>query len=719
MSIKKIISIVSIASLMMFNSSAYAIALESPIPLPSTIAPDPIVAPPSPASTPKPASEPTQAATPKPASTPKPSVADTPTPQPTLAPTPLPSASPVTNLEDSGNQNGGGNTNVDSIIDTSDATVTGAVTNTGNTNSSQLLPSPSGGGASVVNSTNGNGSNSSATVQDSISSSTAQSNSATIVNSMNQVATTGQNTNNSNTGGSTTINTGNANNSGQIVNMVNTNAAAVNVSEFNITDNHMGDFILNFADNCTISCGGNTYNALNNANGSGSTNSAIVDSQNSTATFQNNNAGIINDMTLVANTGDNSIDRNTSSNAAITTGNANVSAGISTFANNNLAGNVYFGTVNIFGSLNGDIVFPEGFVPATNANQTTNISNSNNGDGSTNQASLLSSNDYTLSQSNDLNLINNINIIAETGSNETDRNTGGINNVETGDANLFAQVVNIANNNILSGDIFLVIVNEAGNWIGRILGAPEGANFAASDGVGVSANGNGEINVANNGNGEGSLNSASVNQSTESFTEQSNNANIINNVNLVANTGKNSTSRNTGGENSIETGDANVILNIVNFVNNNIASNSRLFVVLVNVFGSWNGDFVSPGQTKEADNSSGTGGVDIPSGNQPSNSSSASSSSNDSEGSGNETPSVLATMSTVNYSSVPRGKSAIAGKIASGEQTESKSLDITPEVNAASDNEGSANSLNINLAWGLLLIPVYLLARIVRKRYLQ
>lgn len=41
-----------------------------------------------------------------------------------------------------------------------------------------------------------------------------------------------------------------------------------------------------------------------------------------------------------------------------------------------------------------------------------------------------------------------------------------------------------------------------------------------------------------------------------------------------------------------------MVANIVNFVNNNIVGGGKLYVTVVNVFGSWLGDFVAPGQNK-------------------------------------------------------------------------------------------------------------------------
>ena len=115
-------------------------------------------------------------------------------------------------------------------------------------------------------------------------------------------------------------------------------------------------------------------------------------------------------------------------------------------------------------------------------------------------------------------------------------------------------------------------------------------------------NENGEITAINSANGSGSANNASVNQSNNNTIVQTNNANIVNNVNLSANTGGNTASNNTGGDSSIKTGDAKIVANIVNFVNNNIIGNGRLFVTVVNVFGSWMGDFVTPGTHKENNN---------------------------------------------------------------------------------------------------------------------
>src|SRR5690606_9295768 len=109
------------------------------------------------------------------------------------------------------------------------------------------------------------------------------------------------------------------------------------------------------------------------------------------------------------------------------------------------------------------------------------------------------------------------------------------------------------------------------------------------------------VTAGNNNNGAGSNNTAHASQDTHNSTTQTNTANINNSLDLSANTGNNDTSFNTGGDSNITTGDATIIANIVNFVNNNIVGDGKLVVTVVNVFGSWLGDLVTPGSEKETD----------------------------------------------------------------------------------------------------------------------
>ena len=73
------------------------------------------------------------------------------------------------------------------------------------------------------------------------------------------------------------------------------------------------------------------------------------------------------------------------------------------------------------------------------------------------------------------------------------------------------------------------------------------------------------------GNGANSDNDALVQVQSDTTVAQSNTANITNDVDAFADTGNNNANKNTGGDVSIETGDASVEVDIANTVNSNTA----------------------------------------------------------------------------------------------------------------------------------------------------
>lgn len=484
----------------------------------------------------------------------------------------------------------------DASIKTGDATSTATVSTGANTN---LSAGPSVGqtsGAQVANTGNGSNSTNAGSATIGNTDTTVQNNSAIVNTALNQNATTGSNDTSNNVGNSS-IETGDANVTGTVITAVNTNVDGVMISEFNIADDHVGDILLDFGANCVAGCGGSTV-ATNSGNGAGSDNDASVDTTNNSGTFQNNDATIGSELVLSADSGNNTASANTGGDSNITTGDANVSGNVLTMANNNIAGDVVYAVVNIFGDLIGDILFTEEMMQACCGTNTT-AANTGNGSDTTNDASVDVTNTDNTFQTNDADITNELVFDAQTGDNQSSRNTGGDSSISSGDATVDANVLNIANSNIDGGNMWLVIVNEAGNWIGKILGLPDDANFAGSAGTEFSVDENGFITASNNGNGSGSTNDARVDQHNTNTTVQNNDAVVNNSLNLSANTGGNEASNNTGGNSQIKTGDAQIIANLVNFVNNNITGNGKLFVTVVNVFGSWMGDLVTPGQKKE------------------------------------------------------------------------------------------------------------------------
>jgi hypothetical protein len=602
-------------------------------------------------------------------------------------------------------------------IATGQANVSGTAVNGVNTNIN-TGGSTSGSGATVSNTKNGQNSTNSASATTNTNSLNNQNNSAQVDNDLNLSAVSGKNTANDNRGGAT-ITTQDANASGTVINSVNTNVDGVAVAEFNVNDVQTGDLVLDFAKNCVSGCGtGGSANVSNTNNGEDSTNTASSTNNNNDESYQNNDANVGNTLTLSANSGDNRANDNMGGDTSITTGDANVSANAITFANNNIEGDVIYGVVNIYGELYGDIILPEDQVKgcSTNCgNGSTAVSNTNNGQGSTNTASSTNTNNDATFQNNDATIGNNIVIDATTGENGSSDNMGDGSEVKSGNTNVDVNTINVANSNVDGdGNMWLVIVNEAGKWVGKLLGAPEGSNMGGSEGTEFVVGSDGQVTVSNNGNGEGSTNTASSTTNNNSTTVQNNTANVNNTLNLSANTGGNIANDNHG-DTSIKTGDANVIANIVNFVNNNVSGNGKLVVTVVNVFGKWVGDFVAPGQKKQEKTqvaSTGTGGtkqVTVTPTPLPTKAVTVT-----------PTPTVKQSQ-TAGTTSVSTGKTGtVAGVTAQGNTNYADSApEKKPEVKVAAASttmeKEAQDVITLNLAW-LVLIAPFLIGSVVLQR---
>jgi len=594
----KSLPIILLSCVFVFTSSARALALDPPTAPTQPTAPTP---PPEPTESPAPTSS--SAPTASPTSSPTPTSEATPAPLQSQTPSPAPDPTPAPTIlgDDTGSQDESGTVG-NTTIDTGDGSTSATITNTGGTNQASIT-SGSGESVGIINSGNGSSSDNSGSVTLVDGNQLNQTNQAVVVNDLDLATNTGNNTASNNVGDST-IKTGDANTTATVVNSLNTNLAGAVMAEFNVVDDQQGDIILDFAAGCVSGCSAfGDAEASNTDNGADSTNTASIDSVAETTTFQQNDATVENNLTLSSDSGSNTASANTKGDNTIDTGDANTSASILNFANNNLAGNVLYGVVNIFGNLVGDIVLPDNYAqaPANTSGSQTLAANTGNGADSTNTAVINQTNTDETFQTNSADIENNLLLSANSGDNQTSANTGGNSFIDSGDTKAQASVLNIANTNIDGGTWWLVIVNEAGQWIGKILGAPEGSNLAGSEGTEFIVNDAGEVIAVNANNGAGSTNTSSIDQTATNTTTQTNNAKIVNNLDLSANTGGNSTSKNTNGDNSIKTGDATVIASIVNFVNNNIKTNGRIVVTVVNVFGSWVGDFVTPGTHKQND----------------------------------------------------------------------------------------------------------------------
>lgn len=320
--------------------------------------------------------------------------------------------------------------------------------------------------------------------------------------------------------------------------------------------------------NSTIAAGNNdkaasfTYNVMGDVNGDimlypmmlktmleSQANPNATSSQSISAT-QNNQ--LTNNVNLASTSGNATVSNNTTGGNA-TTGSASTVANIMNILNSMIAANQSFvGTVNIYGSLTGDILIAPDFIPQMIAN---------------NQASQVGTVDKTaVDTQNTSNIVNNISLAAQSGSAAVLGNTKA-GDATSGSANSNVVIFNLTGHDIVASNSLLVFVNVLGKWVGVIVDAPAGATSAM---VGE--------NVTKN--------SVAPDLTVNAQTNNS----ITNNVTLVARTGDAVVSNNTTGGNATS-GNASALANVANISNSQIGISNWFGILFINVFGSWYGSF--------------------------------------------------------------------------------------------------------------------------------
>ncbi len=249
-------------------------------------------------------------------------------------------------------------------------------------------------------------------------------------------------------------------------------------------------------------------------NGSSSDNDVKVGQTNNTTVTQSNTANISNDINANANTGGNHANDNTGSDVSIDTGNAKSTVKVDNTVNSN-----------------------EAQVKCGGCPTDVKVEVSGNGTHSDNDVNLDLKNKTWVDQKNDAVIHNDIDSKANSGKNNANDNTGGDVSVHTGKAEAWALVNNKANANVAH----------------------------------VGSSGRGALELKILGNGSDSDNDIAANLSNEVTVRQDNYADIANDVDVKANSGKNNANDNTGGSSSIHTGDAKAGAAVDNMANFNLA----------------------------------------------------------------------------------------------------------------------------------------------------
>lgn len=189
---------------------------------------------------------------------------------------------------------------------------------------------------------------------------------------------------------------------------------------------------------------------------------------------------------------------------------------------------------------------------------------------------------------NDTSIINTVEVGASTGNNSATSN--GDAEVLTGDAYASANILNLANTNIVGSNYLILNFDSFGDYAGDIV-------FPGIDAL-------------------RKLFGAHFGQGGSVAVDTTNTADVTNTVGASANTGNNTAESSTGGA-TVETGSASTNTNIQNFLNTNLF-NAGAFSVIFRVHGSWTGGLFSlPEGIRYTENSPSSFSFDVLNGTDP------------------------------------------------------------------------------------------------------
>lgn len=278
----------------------------------------------------------------------------------------------------------------------------------------------------------------------------------------------------------------------------------------------------------------------------------------------------------------------------IRTGNVNAIVNVITLVNTHAVNSRFtIASFNIFGDWDGNLEFPsqEWFLE-----DTLTLGGAPLGLASAKQVLIEAANANDVVIDNNVEVVTNTgdNIVEATGGNSSSgkKKSGDIEDtsVTAGAAKGGANVMDIANTTLINAKWFLGIVNVLGSWNGQVYSLPDQVAMGETPfGMTFLASPNNSVETAENLSK--ALSGLEAESDSATVTENENVAAVNNNVRLVADTGSNKLRGREVEDSEIFTGSAKALANILTFANTNLV-NAELYVGLVNVFGTWNGNIV-------------------------------------------------------------------------------------------------------------------------------
>ncbi len=418
-----------------------------------------------------------------------------------------------------------------------------------------------------------------------------------LVNDLDSEAVSGQNLVLTEADGQdVTVSTGDVNVVANVFNVENNNLTNSEIVELTETFNNLSnDVIMNQPEKSQAQKAQDLVSGIcsESAQVSDSSEANIDCKSFSTFSLTNKNtADIENNVDATGVSGQNIIE-GVEENANIITGDVNVIVNILNIVNINLYNSTLtIANTNIFGNFTGDVVLPSELY-FTNFMSVGAADNSNASLDSVKKVVIDISND------NEADIENNVTINGVTGDNAligtgTPAGTEGDvddSEISSGDAQSGASVQTLANTNIINGKWYIGMVNALGSWSGDVYSLPnEVAMIPTTTGYSFFAS------TAENADGtyellDDAILNASSTEETEVTISNENDAKIVNNVNIDAISGENGIINEEVEDSSVRTGNTLTLASILNIVNLNLI-NADVFIGVVNVLGTWDGNVV-------------------------------------------------------------------------------------------------------------------------------
>jgi hypothetical protein len=316
-----------------------------------------------------------------------------------------------------------------------------------------------------------------------------------------------------------------------------------------------------------------TGSSIVSGNGTDS-NNTIANDTTATGNFDlTNNASVLTTLNSDATTGDANALFNTTV-GDVSTGDAAAIANVLNMIQSSwdpANGDITLFSADLYDNYFGDLLFDPSILLG-------------NGTGSSNTIANNGATDLTINIEENASIQNDINLNAQSGDANANGNTD-VGDVSTGDATAIANVINMINSMITTGDSFIGSINLYGDLNGDILLPQSLLDILL-------------------GNGTNSTNTIANNQSTDVDANVSTNSTITNNTNLTSTSGNATADANTT-VGDISTGDAETSVNEMNLIGQNVQGTKGL-LVFINVMGSWVGLLFNAPVTSSINGGNGT-----------------------------------------------------------------------------------------------------------------